>query len=147
MRVICGGSRLWDRQDVVDGALDIIAKAAVAAGDRELVIVHGACFPAPNADGSLPLRSADWLAELWARRWNRFDLRVRPERWPAEWSRYGRRAGPRRNGQMVEAGADLVLAFHRDLSSGTADLIERAEKAEITTRVIDYDDIAAEVSS
>lgn len=74
MRILCTGSRDWDRPDVVDGALDIIAKAAAA---------------------------------------------------------------------------DLVLVFHRAGSPGTAHCVEAAEKAELITKVVDYDDIpdAAEVSS
>lgn len=151
MRILCTGSRNWDRPDVVDGALDIIAQAAVDAGEHELVVVHGACFPKPDkVTGQVPRVSADWLVELWARRWQLHPLTVRIERHPADWRRYGRRyAGRKRNQDMVYLGADLVLAFHRAGSPGTAHCVEAAEKAELTTRVIDYDDIpdAAEVSS
>ena len=148
MRVLTTGSRDWDRQDVVDGALDILARAAAAAGDGELVVVHGACFPKPNPDGSMPLVSADWLVELWARRWQSHPLTIRIERHPANWRKYGRRyAGRKRNQEMVDLGADLVLAFHRGGSSGTAHCVEAAEKAELTTKVIDYDDIPEAVVS
>src|SRR5690606_11824331 len=43
---------------------------------------------------------------------------------PADWQRHGRAAGPIRNQQMVDSGADLVIAFPG--GRGTADLIRRA---------------------
>jgi hypothetical protein len=145
MRVICAGSPDWDRKDVVDGALNIVAKAAVALRDSELIVVHGACFPEANVDGSMPLRSADWLVEVWARRWNRYDLKVWIDRHPPV---RGQATRVRYLG-MLEPGADLVLAFVRGESESVDVLVELAERFEITTRVIDYDDIsdAAEVSS
>lgn len=143
MRLICSGSRDWDRQDVVDRALDILAEAAVETGDGELEIVHGACFPAPAEDGSMPLRSADWLVELWARRWNRFDLRVRIERWPANYARHKRAAERLRNVEMAKAGGDLLLVFGVDESAATAALVETAEREEITTRLFTSEDLPA----
>lgn len=59
MRVLVTGSRDWDRQDVVDGVLDIIAENAAAIGDEVVVIVHGACFPKPDENGVTPRISAD----------------------------------------------------------------------------------------
>jgi len=53
---------------------------------------------------------------------------------PADWQRHGRAAGPIRNQQMVDSGADLVIAFPG--GRGTADLIRRARAAGIPVRVI-----------
>lgn len=53
---------------------------------------------------------------------------------PADWQRYGRAAGPIRNQQMVDSGADLVIAFPG--GRGTADMVRRARAAGIPVRVI-----------
>lgn len=53
---------------------------------------------------------------------------------PADWDRYGRKAGPLRNQQMIDEGhPDLVLAFPTKKSTGTYDMIRRAEKHKIKT--------------
>lgn len=49
----------------------------------------------------------------------------------ADWS-IGPYAGPKRNQQMVEAGADLLIAFPG--GKGTADCVLRAERAGIPVR-------------
>lgn len=49
---------------------------------------------------------------------------------PADWNRYGKAAGPIRNSQMLREGKPaLVIAFHNhiELSSGTADMLCKAE--------------------
>lgn len=53
---------------------------------------------------------------------------------PADWQRHGRAAGPIRNQQMVDSGADLVIAFPG--GRGTADMVRRARAAGIPVRVI-----------
>lgn len=139
MRVLVTGSRDWDRQDVVDGVLDIIAQNAAAIGDDEMVVVHGACFPRPR-DGVLPKESADYLADLWVRRGGH-PLPVRPERHPAKWSKYGRRAGPLRNEHMVSLGADVCVAFLRNNSEGTSGCMRLAERAEIHVQPLIYEEL------
>ena len=49
--------------------------------------------------------------------------------------------GPARNREMVKAGADLCLAFHRSLatSKGTKDCARQALAAGIPTYLIDSD--------
>lgn len=140
-RLLVTGSRHWDRPDVIWESLDRIAAELAAAGDDELVVVHGACFPSKRGpDGRFPLESADYLADLWCRRAGH-PLKVRAERHPAKWKQLGKRAGRIRNASMVELGADLVLAFLRDDSTGTTGCIELAERAGLTPHVLDYADL------
>lgn len=52
----------------------------------------------------------------------------------ADWNEYGRAAGPIRNQEMVDAGADVCLAFPTG-GPGTRDCMRRARDAGI--RVFD----------
>lgn len=64
----------------------------------------------------------DWRAREWAQRRG-----VEVETHFADWANGGRRAGPVRNQQMVDAGAELVVAFPG--GRGTADCVRRARRA------------------
>lgn len=121
MRVLITGSRTWRDADAINTALDEIAKAAVAEGDSEIVVVHGC------ASG------ADTLADMWARRRNG-QWSVRIERYPAQWKGpLGRRAGWVRNMRMVRLGADVCLAFVLNGSRGATSCADMAEEAGIRT--------------
>lgn len=74
---------------------------------------------------------ADEAARTWAVS-NGVNLTVHK----ADWNAYGRSAGPRRNQEMVDAGADLCLAFPMSGSRGTWDCVNRAKKAGIVVTVI-----------
>jgi hypothetical protein len=83
-------------------------------------IVHGSC---PTG--------ADFIAREWA------ILNFLPdEPHPADWS-IGKKAGPLRNQEMVDLGADVVLAFPVGASRGTRDCIRRAETAGLEVRVFE----------
>lgn len=84
--------------------------------DSNPVIVHGDCS------------GADRLAKEAAK-----DLRLKHAPFPADWS-LGRKAGPMRNQEMIDAGADLVIAFPG--GSGTRDCVRRAKKAGIPVREV-----------
>ena len=59
------------------------------------------------------------------------------QRYPANWQKYGRAAGPIRNKQMLDEGKpDLVIAFLAPNSRGTKNMIELAQAANITVRII-----------
>jgi Ni,Fe-hydrogenase III small subunit len=102
-RLLVTGSRDWADEDMVRRAL-------AEHSQPEVVLVFGACPTGADA-----MAEACWPGPV--------------ERHPADWRRYGRSAGPRRNAEMVAAGADLCLAFIRNGSRGathTAGLAERA---------------------
>jgi predicted Rossmann-fold nucleotide-binding protein len=106
MRIlVCGGR---DYQNA-----DVIGKALANAAPGKHTLVHGAC------------RGADSIAAeiAKARGW-----RIEP-RYP-DTARYGSpRAFHIRNQEMVDAGADLLIAFPG--GNGTADCVRRAKRAGI----------------
>jgi hypothetical protein len=135
-RILVTGSRAFTDAAMVTEAL----AAAIARLGPDLVVVHGAA------------RGADELASVVAP-----GLGLTQERWPADWtgpcrpscrpnhrntrndgSTYCPAAGTSRNQAMVDAGADLVLAFFAPgyACRGTWDCVRRAEKAGI--RVLRY---------
>jgi hypothetical protein len=134
MRVIVAGDRHWYAPDL---AKQVVNRLLLRYGTG-LVIVHGA---ATGIDSS--------FAEVCD------DLGVAQEPHPARWKdlkapgaviRYDRRnhpynanTGPERNAEMVAAGAEMCVAFHRFLagSRGTKDCVRRANEAGIPTYLID----------
>lgn len=113
MRVIVTGSRKWEDVRAVDDAL-----WGVLQEHGPFQIVHGAC-----ATG------ADWMAHIWYERVGA-RLGCTEQRFPANWER-GPQAGPERNRRMIEAGADLVLAFPLPEGSGTQHTMRLAREAGI----------------
>lgn len=77
-------------------------------------------------------RGADRIAGYWAKK-NRIDLKL----YPADWKRHGKRAGPIRNQRMIDEGQpQMLIAFPG--GRGTADMIERARKANIPITCIGF---------
>lgn len=136
--ILVTASRLWNRPDVVEETLRILANAAWESGISDVVVRHGACPTGGDAQ-----------ADAWVRRQRHEGLAVRADRWPADWTGLGKRAGYARNLAMVQAEpvADVCVAFIRDLSKGASMCAELAERAEIPVQVIDYDDIPDSVVS
>ena len=108
MRIIVCGGRDYDDRGTVVRLLILVAEHL----GQNLTIVHGAA------------RGADTLVGEVA---GELGLEVEPH--PADWKTHGKAAGPIRNQQMLDAGADLVIAFPG--GKGTADMVERARKAGI----------------
>lgn len=123
-RVLVTGSRTWEDKTAIRDAL-----AQVWGPD--VVLVSGAAS-----------RGADALCEQCWTHWGGV-----VERHPAEWERYGKQAGPRRNREMVAAGADICLAFIQDGSPGSSQTAELAERMGIPTRRIERTSRARAVSS
>jgi YspA, cpYpsA-related SLOG family len=113
-RVLVTGSRTWtDRRAIVDALDELLAE------HDALTVVHG------NAIG------ADQMVHYWAARRRGV---VTVEAHPARWNTYGKQAGMIRNAEMVDAGADICLAFIRDKSPGATHCADLAEKAGIPVK-------------
>lgn len=109
------GSREFTDWRTIMGAL-----IGARAGSEEVpTVVHGCA------------RGADFLAAQSARKlcWNVEDH-------GAHWDRHGKAAGYIRNAEMVDAGADVCLAFfqHGAKNRGTTDCVSRARAAGIPVR-------------
>lgn len=109
-RVLITGSRAWNDTAVIRRALAYV-------WNPDAVLVSGACP-----------RGADALCEAC---WTHWGGRI--EQHPAHWRRHGRRAGFVRNQTMVNAGADLCLAFILDGSRGASHTATLARAAGIPT--------------
>jgi hypothetical protein len=103
-RVIVTGSRDWD------DARTIRLMLARYNGPGT-VLVHGGCPTGADAIADAFARENGWTVEVH----------------PADWSK-GKSAGPRRNREMAELGADVCLAFHKDNSRGTQNMINNCHK-------------------
>ncbi len=105
--ILVTGSRAWTNRALVEEHLDGVARLAPAGAAIRLV--HGGA------------RGADQMAAAHARArgWH-------VKSYVADWVRYKRAAGVRRNAEMLaDARPDVAVAFHRDKSRGTADMIRR----------------------
>lgn len=118
-RLLITGSRNFGNQGSFDIALmrtalkDARCRLANAGFDR-IVLVHGGA------------RGADQLAAAVGKSMG-FVL----EPHPAQWNVHGKAAGPIRNKEMVNLGADLMLAFPRGTSRGTRGCMQLAAEAGI----------------
>ena len=104
--IVCGGREYSDKEHVYR-VLDEISPTFLVEG------------------GAL---GADRLARMWAN-----ERRVDFKTIEARWREFGASAGPRRNQQMAQEGADLLIAFPGGV--GTADMIRKAKKHGIPVRI------------
>jgi hypothetical protein len=116
MKVLVTGSRHWPYADK-----HIVRDALIACGAT--IVVHG------------DARGADAQAKAIA-----IELGLEQRPYPADWKTYGRAAGGIRNQEMLDSEhlpgepVAVVLAFPREDSIGTWDMVERAEHAGIEVR-------------
>lgn len=107
MKVIVTGDREWTDVELIESTIRSV---------RAQEVVEGEC------------RGADVLARAVA-----LKIGLRVYAYPADWRAFGQRAGPARNAEMLRdhKDADLVLAFHDDLSGsrGTLDMVIRCVMA------------------
>jgi hypothetical protein len=94
-RVLVTSSRDWDHVAAVWNELSEMLREHGA-----VTVVHGGCRT-----------GGDRIADGWAHIQIRDGKNVTTEIHDADWDRYGRAAGPRRNAEMVKAGADECLCF------------------------------------
>lgn len=120
MRVVITGCRHWNAYELAEQVVNRL----LARYGPGVIIVHGA---ATGIDAAF--REA---CEA---------LGVEHEPHPARWDEHGKRAGPIRNQEMVDAGAQMCIAFHRAISAskGTRDCVRRALAAGIACYLIDGD--------
>ena len=112
MRILVCGSRDWDDREPIDDALEMYNHSPG-------VVIHGGA------------RGADQLAGEIA-----FDMGFEVEVFPADWKLHGKSAGVIRNQQMLDEGKpDIVLAFQKNNSRGTQDMINRARKAGVPVTI------------
>lgn len=148
-RALVTGSRSWPWPRIVHRGLD--EQRALLPPDGLLTVVVGF-----DPDRGTPA-GVDRFAYEWALHHQRTPdpalCAVIPETHPADWDtcgpgcvlgdaahrrattegrlRYCPRAGHRRNQEMVDAGADVVLAFVLDDSPGATDCLGRARRARL----------------
>ena len=117
MRVLVTGSRQVTEQAIVYDALNKVYQGwkATREPSEAFIIIHGS---APGADT---------LANQWA--WDMRQHGVVVEVHPADW-RKGPYAGHQRNFEMVNAGADLVIAFYQTgaRNAGTMNCVDVAKR-------------------
>jgi hypothetical protein len=134
MRVIVTGDRRWYDADL---AKQVVNRLLLRYGPG-LVIVHGA---ATGIDASFAEACDDLGVEQEPHRARWKDLKAAGAviRCDRHGRRYNANAGPERNAEMVAAGAQMCVAFHRFLagSRGTKDCVRRAIEAGIPTYLID----------
>jgi hypothetical protein len=75
-------------------------------------------------------RGVDYLGEKWA---NANGIKI--TRFYPDWNKYGKAAGPIRNGEMAKY-ADVLIAFHRNNSRGTANMIKQANEQGLMVYII-----------
>ena len=93
-RLLITGSRYFNDAALMHAAISDAVSTLRGFGFTRIVLVHGGA------------RGADTLAAQIGR-----SIGLEIEAHPARWDVFGRAAGPVRNREMVELGADLVLAF------------------------------------
>lgn len=116
MRILVTGSREWTDRAMIEEALISLTRGL---SWHKVTVIHGGA------------RGADLIADQVA---HDFDMQV--EVHPADWEMHGKAAGPIRNQEMVDAGADVCVAFfHPDAQNrGTSDCAARAAKAGIPVK-------------
>lgn len=75
-------------------------------------------------------RGIDKFGESWAE-WNEIPVK----KFPAKWDLYGKAAGIERNREMAEY-ADGLIAFIKDNSKGTTNMIKQAKACNLWVKVI-----------
>lgn len=111
MKVLVCGSRDWNDHEAV--------RLILARFERGTQIIHGGCRGADRTAGTIA---------------NRLGLSV--TEFPADWKGIGRSAGFKWNLAMLDEKPDLVIAFWKNGSTGTAHTVREAQRRGIPTEVV-----------
>ena len=129
MRILVTGDRHWTDKFFINKILREIWYELDEFG-IPLVIIHGCAKGADSIAGEIGEKQG-----------------LEVIKFPASWHKHGRAAGPIRNQLMLDEGKpDLVIAFHDNIieSKGTKDMVNRAQKAGIETRVYSHSTVCRE---
>ena len=134
MRVIVCGDRAWYCPELAEAVVNRL----LARYGPGLVVVHGGDT---GVDRSFAEACGDLGVEQEAHpaRWEWLDAPGAVIRRDKRGRPYNANAGPLRNQEMLDAGADLVVGFHRAITSskGTRDMLRRAVEAGVPTYLVD----------
>jgi hypothetical protein len=127
-RILVTGSRNWTDRDAIE------ARLLLHSAGRGTILVHGACPTGADQIADEIASAWPWMIERHPADWSG---PCRPECPPGHRRRDPQRgsgsycplAGHYRNQEMVDQGADVVLAFQLNHSRGTQDCITRARAA------------------
>lgn len=130
VRILITGSRDWHLYDKTGEILMFAIRDAI----KDLIVQHDIWFDVQQESvvvvlGGCPTGAdtmADWYCGIHG---------ISVERHPADWKTHGKRAGFVRNAEMVNAGADICLAFIKDASPGSSMTLKLAKKNNIPIRV------------
>lgn len=134
LRILVTGSRNWRWPSVVRRELDQAVINYILCEDSApdvVTVVHGAAGGVDSIAGGYA-RSRRWVPEPHPADWAGPCLGACPvghRKADKRGGTYCPLAGHYRNQRMVDLGADLVLVFQRDHSSGTDDCARRARAA------------------
>ena len=125
MKVIVTGSREFADRELLRRVLSDLYDEAYP--NNGVILVHGAC--PTGADK----HAAEWARDRQNGPYWASNVMVFP--YPANWG-HGKGAGMARNAEMVNAGANLVLAFFQPgaANKGTAGCVKLARRAGIEVR-------------
>jgi YspA, cpYpsA-related SLOG family len=135
VEIIVTGSRIWAERSLVFQALTQIRMTSGYGNDpTKFHIKHGGNPSGADRYASEYSRMSSIACTIYVAMWNApCTITCKPghrkKRKNGEF--YCPSAGPLRNQQMVDDGADILIAFPLDSRSGTADCMMRAEKAGI----------------
>jgi NADPH:quinone reductase-like Zn-dependent oxidoreductase len=117
-RIIICGARRWYPWAALEDRMKLFPKGTT--------VVHGGCAGVDTAAGHVA-KKLGFAVEVFRAMWE-----------------LGPQAGPMRNRQMLQAGADLVIAFHWDkaLGKGTRDCILQAKgrRVPVEINLLSYDE-------
>jgi len=115
-KVIISGDRNWDDDELRTKMRNVLRKV-----DNGTEIIHGGCKGVDKVAGEIAK-----------------ELSISCVVFSADWNKYGKAAGPVRNKQMLDYGAGIVIAFHKNISEskGTKDMMKQAEKRGIKVFLI-----------